>query len=128
MVSPPMTLLTTEAYDAITKFYMLMRNNGKLDPFDNPMLTDRDFPKLLWGVKNLTCCNDMTCEEQYAIAVSMSTDEPITTCRILSTCDFFDNYRCIDVGVQLSEDISGKTSWETILTSVKFSFVYVVKK
>ena len=125
---PPMKLLPTEAYHAVSKIYQLARKNGKTDPFDDPIFPD-NYLKLLQGVSALTCCSDMTSEEQFAIAVSMSSDKPVKTCRILSTCDFFNNLKWSDdVDVELTEVISGHTSWESILGCVKFSFTYVPKR
>ena len=123
-LSFPMELLPTEAYHAVSKIYQLARNNGKTDPFDDPIFPDK-YLKLLQGVSALTCCTDMTSEEQFAIAVSMSMDKPVKTCRILSNCDFFKNLKWSDVDVELTEVISGHTSWESILGCVKFSFTYV---
>ena len=123
---PPVNLLPTEAYHAVSKIYQLARNNGKTDPFDDPIFPD-NYLKLLWGVKKLTCCNDMTYEEQFAIAVCISMDKPVKTCRILSTCDSFKKLKCSDIDVELTEVISGHTSWDSILGSVRFSFTYVPK-
>ena len=123
---PPMALLAPEAYRAMTHIYALARKNGKTDPFDDPMFPD-NIHKLLWGVHNLTCCNDMPREEQVAIAISMTMDKPVKTSRILSTREFFQDLKCSDVDVQLSEAISAKTSWESILSCVEFSFTYVPK-
>jgi hypothetical protein len=122
---PPMALLVPEAYRAMTHIYMLARKHGK-NNFDDPICSD-NFHKLLWGVYNFTCCNEMTREEQFAIAVSMSMNKPLKTSRILSTCELFKDYKFSDVDVQLSEDISAKTSWESILSCAKFSFTYVPK-
>lgn len=103
----------------------LARKHGK-DNFVDFIFSD-NFHKLLWGIKNLTCYNDMTHEEHFEIAISLTMNKPVKTCRILSTCEFFKNLKCSDIDVQLSEAISGKMSWELIISCVLLFFTYVEK-